>query len=594
MEKLSDVILVVPPCTIINTPNLGVHLLQAEATKHDIDVSVIYADIILAKMIGMGKYRYISETLVSQYELIQERLFSKVAYPNEMPFLGKRVSIKGMEYESPRSEHNIGIDWEELFSLEKIIEKWVEFTATEIIKANAPIVGFSISHQQTNAAIALINKVKSLNNNILIVVGGSNCDGIMSKGILSLSPNIDYVFSGRSEISFVSFLTDYKKNQLPNDRIIYSKELQKIDDLPIPNYDDYFSQIKNAGLKESDFWVNIESSRGCWWGYNNQCKFCGVNGSTIEYKAKSSERVFQEISTLKEQYSVSNIRMVDTLMPKNYFKTLLPKLADKNLNIFYEQRANLIFNEFALLKEAGVNSIQIGIESFSSNQLNALNKGVSVAENISSLRFCCICEISIGWNLLYDIPNDEKKDWESLLSILPSLTHLPPPCYFRPVELARFSPYFNAPAEYNITNLKYFDVYKDIYPQNSDIENLAWLFTGDYPCASKTHKSIINTINGFIQKWITDYNDAEKRKYLTVLNNDNEYLLIDTRTFDNPKLQLINKEEASVIILGAKSRHIDKYKKWAIDNNLLLNVDERLIPLAICSFDFYKLLNEEI
>jgi len=402
------------------------------------------------------------------------------------------------------------------------------------------------------------------------------------------------MFSGRSEDSFVSFLTDYKKNQLPNNNIIYSKELKEIDDLPFPNYDDYFTQIENAGLKELDFWINIESSRGCWWGYNNQCKFCGVNGSTIEYKAKSSERIFQEISTLKKQYLISNIRMVDTLMPKNYFKTLLPKLANKDLNIFYEQRANLTFNEFALLKETGVNSIQIGIESFSSNQLKALNKGVTVADNINSLRFCYICGISIGWNLLYDIPNDEKKDWEDLLSILPLLTHLPPPSYFRPVELARFSPYFNAPAEYNITNLRYFDVYKDIYPQNSDIEKLAWLFTGDYHCASKTHKSIINTINSFVQEWITNWNDAEKRKNLMVLNNDDEYLLIDTRTLDNPKLQLISKEEASAIILGAKSKYINKYREWAINNNLLLNIDKTLIPLAICSFEFYKILSEEI
>lgn len=281
-------------------------------------------------------------------------------------------------------------------------------------------------------------------------------------------------------------------------------------------------------------------------------------------------------------------------MPKNYFKTLLPKLKKENLNIFYEQRANLSFGEFVALKKAGVNSIQIGIESFSFNQLKALNKGVSVADNINSLRYCSICDISIGWNLLYDFPNDEKKDWEKTLAILPALVHLPAPCYFRPVELARFSPYFKNPGNYNISNLRYFEVYNDIYPQDADIDNLAWLFTGDYQCASKENKTIINKINNLVRKWVQNWNDAEKRKQFTVFNKDDEYLIIDSRNSESPIVKLIDQEQASVVVLGSESKYINKYREWAIRNNFLLTIDNTLIPLAICSQDLYQLLLDEI
>lgn len=587
-KDLLNITLVIPPWTILNTPHLGVHLLQASAPKKYCNVFVFYADQLLAKKIGIDKYKYISEELVSQYELIQERLFAKIAYPTHFSFLGNRVSFHGIEYKTPRSEYDQEVDWKYLFSLEDIIEEWVCETAMQLAQSKSDILGFTISHQQTNAAISLINKVKEINPLKIIIAGGSNCDGEMANGILSLSTNIDYVFSGKSEISFADFIINYYNGILPKNKIVCSSNMDNLDDLPLPNYDDYFRQIRDNNFN-IDFWLNVESSRGCWWGWKNQCKFCGVNGNQKKYQSKSPQRIYNEIKYLKETYNVKNIRMVDTLMPRRYFDSFIPMLQNLELNVFYEQRADIGFEQMQSLKKAGVNSIQIGIESLATSHLELINKGVTVADNINSLRYSMILDIYNGWNLLYNIPNEDERGWEEVLKLLPYIKHLPPPTYLRPVELARFSPYHASAEEYKIKNIKYFDVYKDIYPPFADINSLAWLFEGDFQSISKANPSLLKQIDESIKEWILSWKDIKKRAYLTIWEKDNNLFLIDTRKLcDTKRIQIVNIEQVSVALIGSKSLFFDKYKNWALENKVIIEIEDIFIPLATSSSTLFN------
>jgi radical SAM superfamily enzyme YgiQ (UPF0313 family) len=54
---------------------------------------------------------------------------------------------------------------------------------------------------------------------------------------------------------------------------------ENLDSLPIPDYTEYFEELKECGLenKFSKTVIPYESSRGCWWGEKTMCTFCGVN-----------------------------------------------------------------------------------------------------------------------------------------------------------------------------------------------------------------------------------------------------------------------------------------------------------------------------
>lgn len=588
LEKY-DMVLVVPPWSLINTPNLGAHIIQAALKIKGINVFVLYTDQLLAKKLGLENYRKISEEYVNQYELIQERLFAKAAYPTEFSFLGKRVNREGVMYDTPRDSFELSVDWDYLYSIENIINRWLDEISNFLAKSHPKVIGFTLSHQQNNASIALINLVKKFNSDKVIVVGGSNCDGEMAKGILTLSPNIDYVFSGRCELLFAELFNDIIEKKVTN-QILYSlrnivqRNFFRID------YSDFFNQCKDNGFGDLNYCINIESSIGCWWSVKQQCNFCGVNGSfSGKYISRTLKEVCSEIISLKKTYNISNFRMVDTLMPPVIVRELLPKLIKERLSMFYELRANITFEELEVLKAAGVKNVQIGIESLNDESLKLINKGTTLIDNINSLRFCYILGISLGWNLLYDIPNETEQMWVETKKILPLIVHLIPPQYFRPIEIARFSPYFNKPDKYGIRDVMYFDVYNDIYPNSANISFLAWLFTGEYISSTKNNYGIISEVRESVRNWILSWSDPARRAHLTIVSIKHQLALVDTRGIEGCKrIQSITQKQASVALLGDRSIYFKQFKNWGIKNKIFLDVESRFLPLATSPLSYYK------
>ncbi|MFK7050154.1 Radical SAM superfamily protein [Flavobacterium columnare] len=589
-----NIIIVIPPLTLINSPNLGVHNLQSVAKASNFKIEILYSDLIFAKKIGIEVYNYINNELMSPYEQIAERLFANKAHKNidNNQYINSLLRLKKEKY----IENENNLIWDKLFELENKIDEWVDEIIEILINKNAKIVGFSTSHQQTNACITLVNAIKKKDNTIVTLVGGSNCDGKMAKGITSLSKNIDFVFNGESEISFLDFIKQNITKENNCETIIKGQKIKKLDEIPIPNFDDYFNQLKklNIDYEHNNIWINYETSRGCWWGVDNLCTFCGVNGSDTGYRLKSPKKIVGELMELKTKYNVNNFRMVDTLMPGSYFRNLLPMLVDIKIeNIFYEMRADITYNQMKLLKNAGIKFMQIGIEAFSNNILNLINKGATYIENINVLRYARITGITIGWNLLREVPNDCINDWKQTLKIIPYLRHLDPPSGFRPVELARFSPYYETYSKYNITNLKPFDVYSEIFPSNADIDNLAWLFYGDYDCSSRSDLEIIKAIEDEVEYWNELWLNENDFPVLEIISYENEFLIIDNRKIiDTKKTHFINIEQVSVCVLGKQSIHFEKYRDWAITNKLILVVEQDYIPLCTADINIINIYLE--
>ena len=79
------------------------------------------------------------------------------------------------------------------------------------------------------------------------------------------------------------------------------------------------------------------------------------------------------------------------------------------MELFYEVKANLKKAQVRLLRDAGVRVIQPGIESFSSNVLARMRKGVKGLQNIQLLKWCKEFGITPHWNLLWGFPQTPAK-----------------------------------------------------------------------------------------------------------------------------------------------------------------------------------------
>ena len=82
-----------------------------------------------------------------------------------------------------------------------------------------------------------------------------------------------------------------------------------------------------------------------------------------------------------------------------YVTTLFPRLAqaDFKLDIFYEVKANLRYDQLTQMRAGGLTQIQPGIESFSDDVLKLMEEGCTGLQNIQLLRWCKELGIAVAW-----------------------------------------------------------------------------------------------------------------------------------------------------------------------------------------------------
>ena len=105
--------------------------------------------------------------------------------------------------------------------------------------------------------------------------------------------------------------------------------IQKMDDLPFPDYQDFFRDYAQLPDGSRLAGIPMETSRGCWWGEKNHCTFCGLNANSMTFVSKSPTRALAEINHLHEAYRVRDIQMVDNILDMKCLRTLLPRLAER-------------------------------------------------------------------------------------------------------------------------------------------------------------------------------------------------------------------------------------------------------------------------
>src|SRR5262249_35123791 len=135
------------------------------------------------------------------------------------------------------------------------------------------------------------------------------------------------------------------------------------------------------------------------------------------------------------------------------------------------------------MSEAGVLSIQPGIESLSTPILKAMRKGVTALQNIRLLKWCAEFRIKPGWNFLYGFPGEPAEEYPRMADLIKSLTYLIPPLGLSRLQLERFSPYHQRPADYGLKIIgpSSSDYYRLIYPSEVEtLDDLAYSFEYSY------------------------------------------------------------------------------------------------------------------
>ncbi|CAM2069776.1 RiPP maturation radical SAM C-methyltransferase [Sulfidibacter corallicola] len=496
----ADVVLVNMPFGSVRWPSLGLSLLQSALDPYDVVIE--HFSIHLARLLGLETYQWLSFGKPENKTLLAEWLFRPCLFPDRTR--PGDAFFRAMNADVPLLPYNV---FRDISAVTDLLDGFLDACAEEILARRPTIVGFTSIFQQQVASLALAKRLAQRRPDLYILFGGANVEGVMGLETLRQFPFIDAVVNGEADHVVRDLVSAVMAGREPEGIAgVFTRAwlrqagdalpqnppsaplVRRMDDLPLPRFDSFFRSWRRhfPGRAKLRLKLLFESSRGCWWGERNHCTFCGMNGLGMTYRSKSPDRTIDELKRLADLYPDRPVVSVDNILDWKYFRNLLPRLAesDLELELFYEVKANMKKAQLRLLKKAGIGEIQPGIESLSSHVLHIMRKGVSALQNVQLLKWCRVLGIKVNWNFLYGFPGETNEDYAELLRILPTIVHLPPPLTVTRIRMDRFSPNFHEAEALGFAAVEPAASYGHIYPFEADtLSNLAYYFDYEYRAA---------------------------------------------------------------------------------------------------------------
>lgn len=449
MPASSDILLVCLPWASIEQPSLAFGLVKALLARDGMSVDVRYFNLDFAAAVGLDRYRSLKDRDVLACDWIfAEAMFGRFREPAEFLQFLRRLGYDEAELRR----------WAEV---QAAAGPFIDRCAESIDWSRYRVVGFTTTMVQSLSSLALARRAKAANPDLKIVFGGANCEGEMGEAMLDNFDFIDVVVRRDCDAFVGELFARLRDGQSLEGLPVCYREGGKVqiapmppifhnlDQNPFPDYDDYFAAL--AGMPYADdVHVNIvfEGSRGCWYGEKIPCTFCAVNGSSMEYRAKSPKRLVDELAFLAERYNVRWFGAADNILDHRGHDALCRQIAERipDAKVFFDVKSNLTRKQLLSMKRAGIDEVQPGIESFSTRVLKLMQKGVTGIKNIHVLRMFAETGIWPMWNYLYGFPGEHLEDYVPLLQwVNPSLFHLPAPYVGFGLSMMRFSEYWNRP-----------------------------------------------------------------------------------------------------------------------------------------------------
>lgn len=289
--------------------------------------------------------------------------------------------------------------------------------AQEILKGKPRLVGFGVYIWNTDQTLAVVQHLREMQPDLLIVAGGPEVSfETEGQPLFSL---VDFIFKGESDFSFRDFVaTWFEQGELPSGKIVGPK-LPEIKSIVLP-YEEYTGEdIKNRTLY-------VEASRGCPY----KCEYC-LSSLDVSVRNFEIESFLIEMEKLIQR-GARQFKFVDRTF------NLSPTTSSRILHFFLERIDLGLFLHFEMvpdrlpddLKElikkfpAGSLQFEIGIQTWNPQVARNVSRRQNYEKICENLRFLREeTGVHTHADLIVGLPGET---WESFASGFNSLANLAP------------------------------------------------------------------------------------------------------------------------------------------------------------------------
>ena len=397
-------------------------------------------------------YIDIDDKYNSCWELIWFTIFLKAFNPFGVKDVNKDVKSlidKITKYSKQRTAAS------DIKKLEKAIVAFIEQDLVpNLSEKELNIVGFSLNFDQVYGSLFCYSYLKKHypDRKVLFVFGGGlvpysavlkvfknlKVDGlaVIGEGELKLEHIINTFLNSKDlDVDSLEEKGIYKISNLSDEKIkdIHPKkemQLSSIEELPVPDYDEFFEIIKKYSYDEevyaylkNEVMLLIEGSRGCSY---NRCAFCALSMCWCNYRYKSPQRIYEQITELLSRYALDKLQFTDNstdVWVRDFADILLKNKMSLN-GAFYELRATHDEAFLARVALTGCKNAQIGIEALSESLLIKMNKGAKLIDNLRTLKYLRELDMAKAGssNLIVYYPTStisEIKETKAILKLIP-------------------------------------------------------------------------------------------------------------------------------------------------------------------------------
>jgi ribosomal peptide maturation radical SAM protein 1 len=547
-------------------PPLGATLIRSVLVASGVPADIVYGHLVFSKLVAGDPFVETSLSQVPICEIAFTPYYFDRSVEQAAEALREYVLEMALNAAAHPLERYIGIVRNAGRCVDSLFEsiRWEEYD----------VVGFSLLMGQTVSSLALAKRIKEAHPDISIIIGGAQTQSPMGEEMLRSFRDFDYVVQGEADGIVAPFIQELrlgKRRDFVTPGVLYRDEsgrpqssgdtapFTEMDELPVPDFSDFFAQMDGLGLTHIAPYLPLETSRGCWWGQKHHCTFCGIDDKIMVYRSKSPERALQEIVTLSQRHQYTEFFTVDSIINFKFFNELLPVLGQLrrkrrwDFTFFFETKSNISRDQARRFRYGGVNQVQPGVESFNDHVLELMDKGTTAVRQIQCLKLLAEQEIIASWNLIIRNPGETEADYRELVDLIPFLHHLPPlhEGGLIPMQINRYAPYHNEPARYGITNIRPKPYYEKIYPRDSvDLNRLGFYFDCDFKLPQSEEMAGLHASLG---EAMATWRDCYIPNALLQFNGPNFVRVVDRRSWQ-PGAPVTPGKEREYVFKGVAAR----------------------------------------